>query len=281
MEPLYQKVAVGNNQSIHIKDTFSTLFHFHTEYELIYFYEGQGKCIIGDKITFYKPGDLFLLGPNLPHCFTNAPSLQGKKSRSIVIQLDKSLFNQTIASHPELVNIHNLMDVAKSGILFHSNKDDNIADKVFALKQSEGFSKWSLTLKLLNDLASVSNYKVLANPGYMPNINSNNYHRINKVYAYVENHFDQKIILSEVAALLHMTPSAFCRYFKKITCRTFISYVNEYRIGYACKRLIENNFSISEICFESGFDSIPNFNKQFKNHIGLSPTDYRIKYLVN
>ncbi len=278
MEPLYQKVAVGKNQSIHVKDTFSTLFHFHSEFELIFFYEGQGKCIIGDKITFYKPGDLFLLGPDLPHCFTNDPSNHGIKSRSIVVQLDKSLFNQTIASHPELASIHTMMEMAKSGLLFHPATNENFFEKVYALKQSKGFTRWNQTLSILNILADDNTYEVLANPGYLPNINSNNYSRINKVYNHVEKHFNEKIILNEVSALLHMTPSAFCRYFKKITKRTFINYVNEYRIGYACKKLIENQHSISEICFNSGFDSIPNFNKQFKNHTGLSPSEYKNKY---
>ncbi|MFY0628006.1 MAG: helix-turn-helix domain-containing protein [Reichenbachiella sp.] len=270
MEALFQKVSISEDQSIFVKDTFNTHFHFHGEYELIYFSQGHGECIVGDRITKYEEGNLFLIAPNLPHCFTSAP---GTISKSLVVQFKHKVFNNTIEQHPELHASHHLLEQGKRGLLFKSPEVFPQADLVTL----NGFNRFITLLKILNTLAT-STFETLSGPAYIPNIKMKDYHRINEVYEFISHNFGSKISLDNIADRMHMTTSAFCRYFKKITKKSFFTYLNEYRVGKACGMLIHTDKSISAIGFESGFESIANFNRQFKKYAESNPRAYRKFY---
>jgi len=269
LKPLFQKISISDYQSIFVKDTFDTNFHFHGEYELIYFSEGYGECIIGDRVTNYEPGSLFLIAPNLPHQFSNSPSSTPK---SLVIQFKHKIFNQIAQSLPELATVKTLLENSKRGLLF--NKSPNKFDKLIITKDFERFVK---LLEILKKLSLSEKYDTLSSPAFTP-VKLKDYNQINKVYEYVANHYHEKIILDDVAKKMHMTTSTFCRYFKKITKKSFVSYLNEYRIGKACNFLKQNDKNISEICYKSGYESIANFNRQFKKQVNLSPREYRKKH---
>ncbi|MEQ9289345.1 MAG: AraC family transcriptional regulator [Cyclobacteriaceae bacterium] len=274
MEPLYQKVEIGSNASFLMKDTFNPLFHFHPEYELILFRKGKGKGIIGNKTTSYQPYSFFMLGPNLPHCFT---SDNNEENKAYVIQLNREVLDSTIGSIPETKPILLLLEKAKYGLKFQNELGKHHYEKFHLLFELNGFEKLINLLSILNDLAKTSGVELLTSPGSLPKVNLKEYERINIVYEHVFNKFKGPIALKEVAALLNLTEIAFCRYFKKITRRTFITYLNEYRIGHACKLLSTTDKNVSEIAFESGYESIANFNKQFRKHTGTSPKRYKNK----
>lgn len=272
MEPLYQKVEIGNNASFLMKDTFNPLFHFHPEYELILFRQGKGKGIIGNKTTAYKHHSFFMLGPNLPHCFT---SDNNEENKAYVIQLNREVLDHTTSHIPEIKPIHLLLEKAKYGLKFEDDLGKKHYKKFQQLFELSGFDRLIHLLSILNDLAKAPGVELLTSPGSLPRVNLKEYERINIIYEHVFEKFKEPIPLSEVASLLNLTEIAFCRYFKKITRRTFVTYLNEYRIGHACKLLSTTDKNVSEIAFDSGYESIANFNKQFRKHTGTSPKGYK------
>jgi AraC-like DNA-binding protein len=274
MEPLYQKVEIGMNASFLMKDTFNPLFHFHSEYELIIFRKGSGKGIIGDKITNYQQFSFFMLGPNLPHCFT---SDNNDENMAYVIQINKDVLDNVIGNVPEYKSILLLMEKAKHGLKFNNMAGNDFFDRFRQLYELKSFERWISLLSILNELAKIEDVELLTSPETLLKVNLREYHRINIVYEYVFKNFRNAISLGEVSGLLSMTSIAFCRYFKKITRRTFVTYLNEYRIGHACKLLSTTDRNVSEIAFESGFESIANFNKQFKKYTGTNPKRYNKK----
>ncbi|MFY0654319.1 MAG: helix-turn-helix domain-containing protein [Cyclobacteriaceae bacterium] len=273
MEPLFQKVSISSDQSIFVKDTFSTNFHFHGEYELIYFLEGNGECIVGDRVKKYQAGNIFLLAPNLPHCFTNAPGID---SKSLVVQFRHKAFMSTALQHPELHQIARLLEQGQKGLLFEKGEALNVE----GLIEKDGFERYIMLLEILKKLSQFTQYESLSSPTYSPNVKLKDYHRINEVYSYIEQNFKEKIRLEDISGTMNITTSAFCRYFKKITKKSFFTYLNEYRIGKACGMLRQSDDSISMICYASGFESIANFNRQFQKYIGSSPREYRKNYVL-
>ncbi|MFT7032747.1 MAG: AraC-like DNA-binding protein [Cyclobacteriaceae bacterium] len=272
MEPLYQKVEIGSNVSFFMKDTFNPLFHFHSEYELILFREGPGKGIIGEKITSYQESSFFMLGPNLPHCFTNDNNYENK---AYVIQINKDVLDNVIGNVPEYTSILLLIEKAKFGLKFNNKTGGQFYERFRQLFELESFDRWIGLLSILNELAQLTEVELLTSPETQLKVNLREYNRINIVYQHVFKSFRNSISLDDVSGLLSMTNIAFCRYFKKITRRTFITYLNEYRIGHACKLLTTTDKNVSEVAFESGFESIANFNKQFKKYTGTNPKKYK------
>ncbi|MEQ6120670.1 AraC family transcriptional regulator [Reichenbachiella sp. MALMAid0571] len=275
MEPLYQKVEIDESASFFMKDTFNPLFHFHPEYELILFREGTGRGIIGDKTTSYEHCSFFMLGPNLPHCFT---SDHNDENKAYVIQLNGDILDKIVNNIPETKSIHILLEKAKYGLKFYDEIGLKNHDKFKQMFELKPFERLITILSVLNELSKTTNLELLTSPGSQPKINLKEYQRINTIYEFVFENFKHQIKLAEVSSLLNMTEIAFCRYFKKITRRTFITYLNEYRIGHACKLLSTTDKSVSEIAFDSGYESIANFNKQFRKYTGINPRKYQDKF---
>jgi AraC-like DNA-binding protein len=138
----------------------------------------------------------------------------------------------------------------------------------------DGFEKTMKFIRILHALTKHKNYKLLSSKGFVNSFNKTENKNLDKTYEYIFSHFNNPISLNEVAEVASMNPSAFSRFFKRVNRKTFTRYLNEIRIGYACKLLMEHKFNISTICYESGFNNISNFNRQFKSIKGMSPTDY-------
>jgi AraC-like DNA-binding protein len=194
-----------------------------------------------------------------------------------VIHLNNEFLQEGIFTCPEFQAVSNLFERSKSGVQFdNSNKEFcGIIQKMFRMNHFECFLE---ILSILNKLARRRDYHFLASPGYTPSIRKKDYLRINEVYKYVMENFRNDINLEQVAAITNLTKEAFCRHFKKVTGKTLFSYLNEYRVGHACKLLMDTNMSAAEISFESGFNSISNFNKQFKKVTEMSPLHYRKRF---
>jgi len=280
MEPLYQKIEIKENclfiAKSNVVPNFDGLFHFHPEYELTLIHKGRGHCIIGDQIVDFSEGDLFLLGPNLPHAWTSNFQREGM-SHSVVIQLHQERWKGSFLEGQELHSIMQLFELSNRGILFRNIDNIAVFKKMMELvKRQQSLNGLLKMLRLLDDLANDSQMEFLSSVGYQPAFRGHDFEKINKVYNYVQSEFENEITIETLAALTNMTNSGFCRYFKKITQRTFVSYLNEYRIGVACRLLKQKDLSMTEICFQSGYQSISNFNKQFKINTGLSPRQYKL-----
>lgn len=258
-----------------------TFWHYHPEIELVYVNGGCGKRQIGSHISYYRNGDLILIGSLLPHCsFTD--SLTGHECESVV-QFRQDLLGDYFFEAPELRGIRNLLERAKKGIVFHGNTKRRIGAMIEELRHKEAFPRLMGLLEVLKELEKADNYTILNAGGFVLETSFQDNDRINIIFNFVKKEFTRSISLDEISQKVSMTNPAFCRYFKKITGKTFTRFVNEYRLTHAAKLLHEKQISITDVCFESGFNNFSHFNKQFKAFTGKSPSVYRneLKFSVS
>ena len=252
----------------------SHFWHYHPEIELIYVNGGAGKRQVGSHISYYTNGDLTLIGSNLPHCgFTD--ELTGNKNE-IVIQMKPDFLGEHFFEIPEMVNIKNLLQQAKSGVTFGGKTKRKIGKKIGKMEDKTPFERLLSIIEILNELElATEDATVLNAEGFRMEMHVQDNERINSIFNYVKDHFKEPIRLEEIAGKVSMTVPSFCRYFKKITHKTFTKFVNDYRLVHACKLLAEKPISISAIAFESGFNNFSHFNKSFKEFTGKNASEYR------
>lgn len=248
-------------------------WHFHPEYEIVYVSNGVGKRHIGDHISYFEGGDLIFLGPNIPH-FSFTEDLR-EAHQEIVVQMREDFLGSNFLSLPELSQVKRLFHRAQQGITFSGETKHRIGKRLHELVRKEPFERLMGLLAILQELAVSADYQLLNANGYTFEVNAQDRERMETVYGLVRDHFQRHITLEEVSGSINMTEPAFCRYFKRLTHRTFTQFVNEFRIAHACQLLNDESMSIAEICFESGFNNLSHFNKQFKQTTGNSPREYR------
>lgn len=259
----------------------NTKWHYHPEIELVYVNGGAGKRQIGSHVSYYCDGDLILIGSNLPHCgFTD--KLTGNVSET-VIQMKQDFLGNDFFNIPEMKKIQGLFEMAKGGIAFSGRAKQKIGDKMEVLEYQTDFQRLLSILNILNELANAKEFKILNAEGFALETEVKDNDRINIVFNHVKSNFKEEITLDEIADMVSMTIPSFCRYFKKITNKTFTQFVNEYRLVHASKLLAEQPLSITEVCFESGFNNFSHFNKSFKAFTGQNPSQYRneLKNVLN
>lgn len=261
---------------------FDPNWHFHPEYQLFVVLEGTGTRFVGDHIQRFQPGDLVFTGPNLPHLWRSDQEyfLQDQPliTRGIVIYFQEDFLGEDLLQKKELLEIRQLLDKAKRGIQFSESTTASILKPMRRLVATQSFRSFLILLEILQQLANTNDYRLLASASYSHSQKKSDTDRMNRVYDYIMEHFNQKITLQEVADLAYMTPSSFSRYFKQRSNKTFSQLISELRIGHASKLLMEEDLSVMEVCFRSGFRTLSNFNRQFKEIHGLSPTEYKRAY---
>ncbi len=248
-------------------------WHFHPELEIVYISSGSGKCHVGNHISYYNDGLLVLLGINLPHLgFYNR--MLGNP-QEVVVQMDYHFMGEYFWDIPEMETIKKMLDASKLGLIFSGSTKKRVGQKLLDLGDLNAFDRLLAFLNILKELAHSTEFEYLNAESYALNIAVQDHQRIDLIYQYVRNHFDRSIPLEEIAAETNMTVPSFCRYFKKITHKTFTQFVNEYRVVHACKLLAEEGLTIADVSFSCGFQNFSHFNKQFKKATGKSPSVYR------
>ncbi|MBL7818959.1 MAG: AraC family transcriptional regulator [Saprospiraceae bacterium] len=255
---------------------FDAPFHYHPELELTFIEQSEGRRFVGQQVADFVAGDLVLLGENVPHCWLNNVShTEGIGSaKSIVIQFRKDFLGDTFLNLPEMGAVNQLFQKAQSGILIKGKTRDKVVEKMdFSYLTS--FQKLIQLIEILQIIAISDEIELIDTQFSSSTVSMLDTERFRKVYAYIIENYQQEISLEAVAAVAHLTPTAFCRYFKKMTRKTLVDVILEFRLKHACQLLISTEKSVSDICFDSGFGNISYFNKQFKNALGHSPLNYR------
>lgn len=262
---------------------FDPNWHFHSEYQLFIVLKGTGTRFIGDHVEPFRAGDLVLTGPNLPHLWRSDPEyFEGDEQRwteGIVIYFPEDFFGNLFLQKLEMVQVRQLLTRAESGISFQGRTARKVKSMMSQLLNKKDFDSIHQLLNILQLLAKTEEYNLLANPGYSNSLKESDTERMNKVHAYVMKNFREKITLEDVAALANMTPSSFSRYFKTHANKTFSEFLTSIRIGYSCKLLLEKKMKITQACYDSGFNTLSNFNRQFKAFTQCSPLAYRNRFL--
>jgi len=254
----------------------SHVWHYHPEVELIFVCKGSGKRQIGSNISYFSDGDLVLIGSNLPHCgLTNENT---NNDYEMVIQFKPDFLGENIWDTPEMHRISALLEKSKAGVVFNENIKKKVGKKIADMHEMSSLNKLLSFLEILDELATTQDYRILNAGKYYLQTQVEDNERINHIFNYVKDHFKEQITLEEIADLANMKVPSFCRYFKKITNKTFTQFVNEYRITHSLKLLAEQPLSITEVCFESGFNNFSYFNKTFKEYIKKSPSQYRKEF---
>lgn len=262
----YSKYAQKLNNKAHV-------WHYHPEIEMVFVNGGAGKRQIGSHLSYYTDGDLILIGSNLPHCgFTDDNT--GNKNET-VIQMKPTFLGADFLSLPETKYISDLFEKAKGGIAFGPEAKKMAGKRIEMMDKLPPFERLLSLLSVLKDLESSPDYKILNASGFSMEMQVQDNDRINMIFNYVKDHFQEEINLDAIAEMASMTTPSFCRYFKKITKKTFTKFVNEYRVVHAAKLLAEKQISIANISYESGFNNFSHFNKLFKEFTGKSASAYR------
>ena len=257
-----------------IEERFSAPYHFHPEYELTLILKGRGKRYVGTHMHDYDEGDLVLIGSNLPHCWKTTAGDTGK-SISIVIHFQKDFLGSAFFTAPEMTRILQLLNNSSSGMQFTGNTLLLQQKIKRMLTETVSFRRLVLLLEILYELADSNEYIILDKQNQYPLLPAVEKERIHAAMAYIVENFQKNISLKAVAAITSMTPEGFCKYFKKLTRKTFIEVVNDYRIDFAIGQLVNTEKAIVQIGFDSGFNDMSNFYKTFKDRTKLSPLTYR------
>lgn len=248
--------------------------HIHPEYEIIYVMKSSGKRYVGDSIAPFWPGDLCLLGPNLPHTFYNKHLPGDREVHQIVIQFREDVLGEGFFEKPNFRHIKALFERSLYGIAFNGETRDMAGEKMQQMVLGDETEALAGLISLLNLLARGDSFTLLS--GHVTAHVEKETERMNRIYHYLLDNFKKDITLQEVAAIAHLSNEAFCRYFKKHTRKTLSAFVNDLRISYACKMLQQQQeLPVSEVCYESGFNNVSYFNRQFKLQVGVSPLHYR------
>jgi AraC-like DNA-binding protein/quercetin dioxygenase-like cupin family protein len=280
MKIMYEQIDFPGRSAVkvkwQVKPHFTYPWHFHNEYELLYIIDGFGTSFVADNIEHFESGDLVLLGSNLPH-FWRSDELYSKEKlnvKYIVVQFPEDFFRDQINHYPEFQRIGDLLKRSSRGIRFFPEFVKTISHKITELIRTEDLERILALLHLLQTLAKTSEYRLLAGELYQEMPQDLNSDRLTRILHYINTNYQRKIELDKVAEIASLHPSAFCRFFREKTGKTFSEYVTDMRISYACKLIIERKIMVSQVCFESGFNNLSNFNRLFKKQTGFSPTEY-------
>lgn len=288
MKPHFHKIPSTLQSSFSIrhdiKPDFGNIWHYHPELELHYTIKGEGVRFIGDNISNFTPGEMILVGENLPHTwrckdeyFQNNPDLNVE---AMVIQFLPDCLGKYLLSLPEAYLIPKLFEKAKSGMVISGETKDKLAELMKSAIEATNLDRIIILLSILKTLAETDEFETIVtgkNTFYQSNESETL--RINKICTYTMTNYKNDITLEEIASLSNLSITSFCRYFKLMTKKTYYDFLIEIRVSHACRFLIENKLPTEMICFDCGFNNVSNFYRHFKKVTGMTPLDYKRKYL--
>lgn len=286
MKPILRKVDSNAEHSFSVRENIYPFlynyWHYHPEVELTYIRKSSGTRLAGDSIERFSDGDLILLGTNLPHMWRNDDVYFQQDSNhhieSIAIHFREDFWGKDFLDLPEHRHIRQLLSLATRGFQIMGRTRKRIIEMMEEILQLKKARRVIHLIAMLDTIAQSRELRYLASQGFVDQYKIDPNDKINEIYQYTLSNFKNGISIQDVAKHVHISPNYFCRYFKKRTSKTYIEFVTELRVGYACKLLLENNLNVNQICYESGFNNVSNFNRKFKEITGLSPSQYYKEY---
>lgn len=235
--------------------------------------------MVGDHIGYFDEGDLVLMGPLLPHVWVNDEQyIHGKEDNAadaVVVQFVENFLGENFLQIPEMENLKKVLQLSAFGLEITGDTRNRINELMKKMLNASGLMRLSMLFTIFDLLANSKEYKILASPAFLNNSNLHQSNRFNNITEYIMRNFDQEISLNEAAAAANMATTTFCNFFKEHYRVTFMEYVTEIRIGHACKLLSDPTKNIVEAAYESGFNNLANFNRQFKKLKSMTPSEYR------
>jgi AraC-like DNA-binding protein len=250
-------------------------WHFHPEYELVFIEGTNGTRHVGEHITRFEGSDLVFIGSYIPHLNFDY-GVKGDYEK-IVVHIRPDFMGKALLQTPELQVIATLFEKSRYGIAFNAETKKRVGEKMKKLHLLSYFEQFLEMLTIFQILANSSEFQLLHSQPVENQHNKKEQERLKRIYKFIDEHYQQKIELETVAEISHLSPAAFCRFFKKMTRLTFVEFLNHYRVNEA-KRLLLLDKNVTETCYECGFESLSYFNRTFKKIIGENPLAFKKRY---
>lgn len=280
MKPIFQRLTGAPEEGFAFKilraPGFDCPWHFHDEYELILIQQSRGYRMVGDNLKPLSPGDLVLIGPNLPHIWQNDEARPGQPARvqAVLIQFEEKFLGDLLRL-PALAPVRDLLKRASLGLEVVGATRQRVGAMMVEMGRRRGLKRIVQFLAILDVLARSHECRQISSPGFASTPNPFNQDRMNRVCQFINERLDQPISLHDIAGLVHLSEGAFSRFFRIHTGKTFPAFVNELRIGRACRLLVEEELNITEVALACGFPNLSNFNRQFLRLKRLTPREFR------
>ncbi len=286
MKPQLHRLPIADNTSFFYSkyecNYYERPWHFHKEFELVLITKSTGKKFIGNRVHQFEAGDLTLIGSDVPHLFRNDDyhydAANAMQASSIFIHFTEDFLGDKFFHVPEMKLVKRILEKSSLGLHIIGTTQKKIAEKLHSMQAESGSERLLSLLQILLTIAQSSEVHTILATGFSANHHGDT-DKINKVFEYIMMNYKKEIYVTDIAAQLNMSVASFSRYFKNHTRKTFLDYVTEIRIGHACKLLMENNHSVSEIGYMSGFENMSNFYRHFKKHIGIIPKEYKNRFI--
>jgi len=286
MKPHLLKIPLQADHSFNIRydvvPHFYNQWHYHPEIELVYIVKGSGRQFIGHNIHHFNNDDMILLGSNLPHLWRSDERFLRKNAKhkleAIVVHFMPDCFGAAFFHLPENASIARALARAQQGIIISQEAKIQIAGMLRELLEASKSDRIILLLRILQIIAGSSQTTTVCDKDLEYSYHPEETDRLNIIHQYILENFSREITLQQIAAVAHITPHSFCRYFKSRIKKPFSRFLVEVRIGHACKLLADTDKTVSAICYESGFNNFSNFNRHFRTITGKTPLGYRKYY---
>lgn len=280
MKPEFEKIIDYTRSSFIAKEVIrnnrpllTQAWHYHPEIEICFSLKSEGKRYVGNNISSYKKNDLVMLGSLLPHGFTT-----NQNCHQVVIQFGEDFLGNAFLQKAEIQLIRQLISRSRMGIQFNEKTTKKAKKIIKSVLNKQGCGKLISLLKLLNVLSKAKGYNIICTKEYSLNLNLNALSRIKTVLDFIENNYKKDIKIREAAQLINLTESAFYKFIKKHTNKKFTQIVNEFRVDHATKLLIQGELTISQICYDCGYNNLSYFNRKFKEIMDVKPSEFRNNY---
>lgn len=260
----------------YVQTYFTSPFHFHDLYELIWIKKSYGKLYAGRNIMNFQEGDIYLFGPGFGHCFYNEKSYveNGEKAQAIAIFFKAEFLGEGFFENAEYINVKTMLDRSAYGLRI-DNGPDRLYQLLARITDQRGMDELITFLRLLNEVSRLPNVKALNETQSALKLTNKDSVRLEPVLQYVIENFRDELSSKTAAGLSHLNEAAFCRYFKRRMEQTFSQFVNNVRVTHATNLLLTEEWDVLRICYECGFKNLSYFNRQFREITGLSPKAYR------
>ena len=281
-------IPVAKEHSIIVQEDrlpfFYNHLHRHNETQITWIIKGEGTLIAGSSMQRFRPGDIYIIGANQPHIFKNDPVYFSKRKRkevhALTLFVDPQGSFSNILELPEMISAKKFLELAGMGLQVPDVYKQQVIDKMIAVKETKNGYRLSAFINLFQVLSSIKKFKTLSNTHTEYTISESEGLRMNDIYQYTISHYTENITLKQIASVAHLTPQAFCRYFKKHTLKTYITFLNEVRINEACKKIVAEDFdSLASVAYQTGFTNAVTFNRVFKKITGRPPRKFLHEYL--
>ena len=284
MEPLYFKIPRSEEETIRIESWDLNFFfdpiHFHEDCQLTYILEGDGDIFIGETISPFNKGDVFLIGKNIPHVLRNSDSYYQNPNlhaRAISVFFSQDTLMKIFNLLPETAALQKLLSFSAHGIKLSGKTASEVHQGLERMLKLQQFDCFLEFMGILNSISKADDINLISKTSMPLHSVSEDNKKITRVFEYVMANFHRKITLEEISSIVNMSPTAFCRFFKQRTLKTFSNFLIEIRIGNACKMLVEDDYNTTQCCFFNGYNNVSNFHRQFRKVTGMTPSEYKQK----